>query len=125
MVEEEDAPRAFTGKEWFLQGPKVRRGKEWFLQGPKVPRASRRNAVKDALEKAFASGYTGGQPLQLCVAHNTFMLQPMPGAPFNTCEKWMVDGVYRAIKKQRLGAVENVLSQALMDVLAGRQRGPD
>ena len=111
MVEEEDAPRAFTGKEWFLQGPRVRRG-------------DRRDAVKDALEKAFASGYTGEQPLQISVADNIFMLEPMPGAPFNTCEKWMVDGVYRAIKK-RLGALKNALSQALMDVLAGRQRGPD
>lgn len=112
VMVEEDALRAFTGK-------------EWFLQGPRVPRVSRLDAVKDALEKAFASGYTGEKPLQFCVADNIFVLQPMPGAPFSACEKWMVDGVYRAVKRQRFcqEVVENAVQQAVMDVLTERQGG--
>ena len=104
VMVEEDAPHAFTGN-------------EWFLQGPRKPRVCRRDAVKDALEKAFASGYTGEQRLQVCAADNIFILQPMPGAPFYACEKWMVDVVYRAVKRQRFCAVENAVQQALMNIL--------
>jgi hypothetical protein len=83
---EESAPRAFTGNEWFLQGPR------WSKRDTRI-------AVKEALENAFASGYTGEKQMQICVAHNNFTVQFTKGAPFNKCERWMIDSVYDAVKK--------------------------